>query len=493
MSTGYLDNYYARLGVPKDATTGEIKSAYHQAARRLHPDSNANPGAIELFLQVQEAYEVLSNPSKRKVYDSQLPEDLDLPPDIMVNTIYSRKSLPAIGAPQLVYVLVDLMTVSDTENLQMRRPPLNLSLVLDTSTSMMGARLEAVKTTAARLIHTLEADDILSIVSFNDRAEVIVPASRALDIGKIESRVSIMTARGSTEMYSGLKNALDQINLNLSHNHFNQIILVTDGRTYGDEAQCLQLADMANEKGVTITALGIGHEWNDEFLDDLTRRTGGSCTYAAHPDKVGQILEEKFNQMSYTYANSLCLEYETPPNVEMRYAFRLSPDAASLCSDEKICMGNLPLGSRLSILMEFYINNINKDIKEQVLADGLLHLTIPSRKVPKTSSRISLSRSVSEDPDTTPPPQVLVKAMSQLSLYRMQEQAQSEIKAGNLEEATTHLNHLARQLLSTGQPDLAKTVRLELEKIKNGAPVSEEGKKKIKYGTRSLVLPPDRE
>lgn len=493
MSTGYLDNYYARLGIPKSATTGEIKTAYHQAARRLHPDSNKNPSATELFLQVQEAYETLSNPARRRKYDESLPEDLNPPRDIMVNAIYSRRSLPAIGAPQLVYVLIDLMAVSDTESLEKRRPPLNLSLVLDTSTSMMGPRLEAVKATAARLIHMLQPDDILSLVSFNDRADVIVPASRALDLGKIESRISIMTARGSTEMLGGLQASLEQISLNLSHNYINQIILVTDGRTYGDEDQCLQLADIANDKGITINALGIGHEWNDEFLDDLARRTGGSCTYADHPEKVGQLLEEKFNQMSYTYANSLCLEYKTPENVEMRYAFRLSPDASSVCSDEKICMGNLPLGANLSILMEFYVKNIDSDKNELVLADGQLHLTVPSRSIPRSSSRITLSRPVSEDPDTTPPPQVLVKAMSQLSLYRMQEQAHSEIQDGKITEATTHLSNLARQLLSTGQPDLAKTVRLELEKLKNGASVSEEGKKKIKYGTRSLVMPPDRE
>lgn len=493
MSTGYLDNYYARLGIPKNATTGEIKSAYHQAARRLHPDSNKNPRATELFLQVQEAYEVLSNPSKRRKYDEALPEDLDQPPDIMVNAIYSRKILPAIDSPQLVYVLLDLLAAPPTEHLEDRRPPINLSLALDTSTSMMGPRLEAVKVTAAKLIQTLQPDDILSVISFNDRADVIVPASRSLDLGKIQSRISIMTAKGGTEMLGGLQSAMDQIDLHLSQNNSNQIILVTDGRTYGDEEGCLQLADIANQKGITINALGIGHEWNDEFLDDLTRRTGGSCTYAPHPEKVGAILEEKFSQMSYTYANSLCLAYKTPPNVEMRYAFRLSPDAASVCADEKICMGNLPIGKSLSLLMEFYISNIKQTSGEQVLADGLLHLTIPSRSVPRSSSRITLSRNVTENPDTTPPPQVLIKAMSQLSLYRMQEQAQSEIKAGKVNEATAHLNNLAEQLLSSGQPDLAKTVRLEIEKLEKGAAVSEEGKKKIKYGTRSLVLPPDSE
>ena len=61
MSTGYLDNYYARLGIPLDATPEEVRSAYYKAARQLHPDTNEDPTSTELFLQIQEAYENLSD------------------------------------------------------------------------------------------------------------------------------------------------------------------------------------------------------------------------------------------------------------------------------------------------------------------------------------------------------------------------------------------------------------------------------------------------
>ena len=69
MATGYLDNFYARLGVSKNASPQQIRQAYHHAARRLHPDTNESEDATELFLQVQEAYEILSDPEKRKQYD----------------------------------------------------------------------------------------------------------------------------------------------------------------------------------------------------------------------------------------------------------------------------------------------------------------------------------------------------------------------------------------------------------------------------------------
>lgn len=70
MPASGVRDYYEVLGVPRTASEKEIKAAFRRLARKHHPDVNPNdPGATERFKEINEAYEVLADPEKRRKYD----------------------------------------------------------------------------------------------------------------------------------------------------------------------------------------------------------------------------------------------------------------------------------------------------------------------------------------------------------------------------------------------------------------------------------------
>ncbi len=62
-------DYYGVLGIKKGASDDEIKKAYRKQALKYHPDKNKSPGAEDKFKEIAEAYDVLSDPKKKDIYD----------------------------------------------------------------------------------------------------------------------------------------------------------------------------------------------------------------------------------------------------------------------------------------------------------------------------------------------------------------------------------------------------------------------------------------
>jgi len=483
----YSDNYYARLGIPFDATRDDVRNAYHDAARRLHPDANPALGAVEQFLRIQEAYETLIESQKRKDYDNTLPA-IDTSLGVTMDIVYSRRGLVLSPDPQLIYVMMEIIPIPTSKEVTI---PLNLCVVIDRSTSMQGERMDIVKATAKNLVRHLRPIDYLSIVAYSDRAEVIVPAVRiSTGIERIESQISMLQTGGGTEIFRGLEAGFEEITRFIRPNFVNHLILITDGHTYGDEVECLSLADRAREAGITISGLGIGNEWNDKFLDNLTGKTGGNSTYVADPRDIKRFMELKFNGLNQVFAENTTLNLKLSPDVEIHYAFRLSPEPVKFPTEMPLNLGSIQSDSGLTIVFELFVKKIPSQ-SSMVLMDGILRYEIPSRFIPSTRTPISITRPV-ENAETSqkPPPQKIVQAMSRLTLYRMQEQAKQDLEAGNIEQATRRLRFLATHLLAQGETSLATTVLGEAGRIERDRSLSDEGEKRIKYGTRALLLPP---
>lgn len=479
-------DYYAILSIARDASPEEIRRAYHRAARNLHPDVNLAEDSEERFLAVQIAYDVLSDPIKRSEYDLTLPPDKPGGQALILDTTYSNASLAILNEPQIAYALIDLTPPKDAA--KRPAPPINVCMVIDRSTSMQGARLETVKATAIELLHQLGPKDVLSIITFSDRAKVLIPANQHFTPTQVEAQIKRIQASGGTEINYGLEAAFFEVRSKFNENFINHIILLTDGHTYGDEKACLRIADQAAAIGIGISSLGIGSDWNDIFLDDLTMRTGGNNAYVSKPSDIKLFLQKILSSLSRIYAQRTTLDINIQPGIELLEAFRLSPQANQLQTSSPITLGHIPLESDLSFVLEFKVPPIQNSADELTLAEGKIRTEIPQRDPSSYTFPIHLSRPVGMAAEAQPPARLL-KAISRLTLYRMQERAQKSLEGGKREDANRQLKNLATHLLAEGEVNLAQVVLNEVENIEQLRPISERGRKEIKYGTRALLLP----
>jgi Ca-activated chloride channel family protein len=352
---------------------------------------------------------------------------------------------------------------------------------------MQGARMDVVKAAAIELLRQLKPDDVFSIVVFSDRAEVMVPASRNLDRKMIESQIRMIRPGGGTEIFQGLETGMAEVNRHSSRSLVNHIILITDGWTYGDEEDCLQLAEQAASQGIGITGMGLGVEWNDYFMDELTKRTGGNSTYIARDDDFRGFLQEKINNLNQIFGDRVILNLETGPDVKLNSIYRLQPETAELSSNSPIRVGNILKSTPLSILMEFVVPPIPTDVKRFMLASGDLNMVLPSEPARPKKMAVKLSRLTDQEKKVEEPPRPIYQAVSQVTLYRMQERARQNVAQGKIQEASMCLQRLATQLMAIGERELANTALTEAERIQKTHMFSLEGAKEIKYGTRALL------
>jgi Ca-activated chloride channel family protein len=473
------ETYYTILGVPKSASLEDIQDAFSVLADRLPEDAetDSNPEYKKLL----QAYEVLSDEDRRNIYDSLLVETT--PPALEANVQISRTKMAVSDSVQQFYLLVEV--TPPTHVIRARRP-LNLCLVLDRSTSMQGTRLDHLKTAVSLIIDKLAPDDIISIVSYSDRAEVVVDPTHVQNKNQIIGHVRSIQASGGTEIYQGLYAGVEQmrqVSLGQFNNH---LILLTDGHTYGDAEQCIELARTASESQIGISAFGIGDEWNDDFLDKLVAPSGGRSAYIEQPAQIVNYLEERIQGLGTIHARNLRLKKAFPEHATLQYGFKLLPFAQPLeLGGSELKLGNLEGKGSLALLFELILQPQENEIRITIPIEITAEIPEQNNQIQKITKQVQIL--VTTAALETAPPKDIVKAVRMLNMYRMNEKVWEDIEAGHVGVAATRLRHLTTRLLEAGEIQLAQQANAETERLNNVGELSEEGRKRLKFGTRAMI------
>ncbi len=476
-------DYYAILNISPTATEKEIRLAYRKLAQKLHPDVNKNED--EQLLEIQEAYEVLNDLTQRKRYDHRRThqEKKDHRSALSLYTVASHQTLPSIPNEQAFYLLLSIMS---TAGLSTMRLPLNICVILDRSTSMKGLRMQKVKEAINQIIDKLEPEDSLGLVVFSDRAKVLIQSEKNTDSAKAKAIVSTIQPSGGTEMLQGLLAGLKEIERNHSDTSVNHIILLTDGQTYGDEAGCLEQAELAGANHIHLTTIGIGTDWNEDLLDQMAARSSGSSVYIDALDEVEDIFSEKMRDLESVVARQMTVAIDPRLNVRLYEVHQITPHITGLnIQDNKMKLGPLSAEQEKSLLLEFRVKNLPPGTQPlaRITVDG----DMPGQRGMRSWETVEPTLDVNANRTLNPNiPAFISTALSKLSLYKMQQKVAEDLKAGDIQKATQRLQLMATQLLNMGESELSRVALLEAGQIARTAMLTPEGSKRIRYGTRAL-------
>jgi Ca-activated chloride channel family protein len=203
------------------------------------------------------------------------------------------------------------LTVNTPNIGPVRRRPMNLSVVLDRSGSMGGEKINYAKQALTTLIDQLTGEDILSIVVYDDRIDVLREAGPVRDKWELKRLVESVYARGSTNLGGGMMEGFRQVERNRKREYVNRVVLLSDGlanQGITDPHQLNQIARRYRSSSIVLTTMGVGLDYNENLMVGLAENGGGNYYFIESPNTLASILRKEFNLMSSVVAQSAVIE-----------------------------------------------------------------------------------------------------------------------------------------------------------------------------------------
>jgi Ca-activated chloride channel family protein len=254
------------------------------------------------------------------------------------------------SSPRRLILKVDLTGRSTAAT----RRPLNLALVFDRSGSMAEDQKFAYAMQAARLVvENLSDRDVISLITFNERATVLSPAGRVVNKDFLYYRLGQFGPEGYTNLSAGLLEAFAEIDSQSADGQLKQVIVLTDGlanRGITDPAKLRNLVATARGRDIGLSTLGSGTEFDETLLGDLATAGGGRYTYVRAPDQIPSAIAAELDGLLAVVAQNARVKVRVAPGAHLTRVYgRLIDRSVSSYSFD---LGDVRDGEQSVFLME---------------------------------------------------------------------------------------------------------------------------------------------
>lgn len=194
--------------------------------------------------------------------------------------------------------------------------PTSLAVVLDTSGSMSGGKLEDAKQSILKLLDRMHDDDEIALVRYADSSEVIQPLARVGNVrSALASRIRALDPSGGTNIPGGLAAGLRAID-EAARGRVRRIVLVSDGLD-ATRAQAERLARESFQNGITVSSLGIGLDFDESYMGGVAQTGHGNFAFVKEGENMARFLERELDQTAHTTVERASIGIALPPGLRV--------------------------------------------------------------------------------------------------------------------------------------------------------------------------------
>ncbi len=279
-------------------------------------------------------------------------------------------------------------------------PSSAVALVVDTSGSMGGAKIQHARSAARALVDKLSNGDLVGLYSFSDDAQERMPLTALSDMSRpsFVTAISSLTPSGGTNLFEGLRSGERAVFAAPATHSVKRIVVLSDGQAnVGPTSPDVlgALAARGDEHGIQVTAVGVGLDYDEHTLNALAVRSSGRLYHMSEPAELTAILQQEMGLLKATAATGAYLEIVPAPGVVVLGSdgFRSTSENGGL----RVSLGSMFAGQHREMLVRV---RVTADADgSHPLASVRLHFRDPSdgnvERVQETVARYSVTHDAS--------------------------------------------------------------------------------------------------
>lgn len=239
------------------------------------------------------------------------------------------------------------------------RPQASLQVVLDRSGSMYGAPLEGAKQALVALVRRLEPTDNFGLVTFDDSAQVVVPAGPLTDKETVIRQIQAVHSGGSTDLSAGYLRGLREIRrVTAAGGAGGTVLVVSDGHVNAgirDADEFASVTAKAYEDRIVTSTLGYGRGYDESLLAAIARAGSGNHVFADNPDAAGAAIAGEVDGLLHKVVQALSLTVRFEPAVEFLRLYNDLPTQQLADGSVMIELGDLYAEETRKVLLKLKV------------------------------------------------------------------------------------------------------------------------------------------